>query len=232
MTIINDFMSLIYPRRCEACAGLLFKHEVFICNFCRINLPRSRYHCSREHELEQAFAGRVPFERAISFFLFEKNGRVQKLLHNIKYQDQKELAKYIGNQYAQELLKDGFDFNFDVIIPIPLHKKKLKQRGYNQSEWFAAGIAEQSKIALSTGNLVREEETSTQTRKKKYQRWENVEGIFTLKDKEALKGKHVLLIDDVITTGATIEAAWLALKDVEEIKISVAAIAFAARSLA
>jgi ComF family protein len=229
MTLINDFMSLIYPRRCEACSNLLFKHEIFICNYCVLNLPKSNYHKQPGNELEQVFAGRIPFESATCFYVFEKSGRVQRLLHHIKYQGQKDLAAHIGKQYAKELLKDKGTLGFDAVIPVPLHKNKLKQRGFNQSEWFAKGIVEAAQVPLDTMSLERVAETATQTRKKKYERWENVEGIFRLSEKHDLKEKHVLLVDDVITTGATLEAAWMALKDVEGIRISVAAIAFATR---
>ncbi|MGZ4089152.1 MAG: ComF family protein [Bacteroidia bacterium] len=231
MTLIYDFMSLIYPRRCEACSNLLFKHETFICNFCSVNLPKSNYHKYPGNELEQVFAGRIPFEGVYSFYVFEKSGKVQRLLHHIKYQEQKELAVFLGTQYTKELLKDNFGFNFDVIIPIPLHENKLKQRGYNQSECFAKGLSQAGKVTLDTNSMIRVTETATQTRRKKYARWENVEGIFQLTSDEHLKGKHILIVDDVITTGATIEAAWEALKNVEGIKVSVAAIAFAARRL-
>ena len=231
MTLINDFMSLIYPRHCEACANGLFKHEIYICNHCKLNLPKSNYHKNEHNELSQTFAGRVPLSNSLCFYLFEKSGKVQKLLHAIKYQDQKELARFIGDLYAQELVKTTINDDVNVIIPVPLHKKKLKQRGYNQSEWFARGLANVLEKPLDVNSFERVHETSTQTKKKKYQRWENVEGIFKIKDHSALVNKHVLLVDDVITTGATIEAAWLALKDIEGIKISVASIAFAARKL-
>lgn len=177
------------------------------------------------------FAGRVPFTDVLSFYVFEKSGKVQRLLHNIKYQDQKELALFLGKQYAKELLKDGFAIHFDTIIPVPLHKNKLKQRGFNQSEWFAKGLSEELKIPLDTLSMTRPTETSTQTKKRKYERWENVEGIFKINDPAHLSGKHVLIVDDVITTGATIEAAWLALKEVRDVKVSVASLAFAARRL-
>jgi len=231
MTLINDFMSLIYPRHCEACANGLFKHETYICNHCKLNLPKSNYHINEHNELSQTFAGRVPLSNGLCFYLFEKSGKVQKLLHAIKYQGQKELAQFIGNLYAQELAKTKIKDEVDVIIPIPLHKKKLKQRGYNQSEWFAMGLATGLEKPLDIHSFERAHETSTQTKKKKYQRWENVEGIFKVNEQSTFVNKHVLLVDDVITTGATIEAAWLALKDIDGIKISVASIAFAARKL-
>lgn len=229
MTLINDFLSLIYPRHCEACANSLFKHETFICNHCRLNLPKSNYHKNTENELTRTFAGRVPLQNSLCFYLFEKNGKVQKLLHAIKYQNQKELALFVGSLYAKDLEKEKPINDFDVIVPIPLHRKKLKVRGFNQSEWFAKGLAGVLKKPLDISSFERAQETSTQTKKKKYQRWENVEGIFSLKNKQAFINKHILLVDDVITTGATIEAAWMALKDVEGVKISVASIAFAER---
>ncbi|MEO6304368.1 MAG: phosphoribosyltransferase family protein [Bacteroidia bacterium] len=151
------------------------------------------------------------------------------MLHAIKYQDQKELAQFIGQLYAKDLTKEKALNDIDLIIPIPLHKKKLKTRGYNQSEWFAKGLATELEKPLNITSFERIQETDTQTKKKKYQRWENVEGIFKLNDPGLLVNKHVLLVDDVITTGATIEAAWLALKETEGIRISVISIAFAAR---
>jgi ComF family protein len=227
MALINDFMSLIYPRKCEACGNLLFKHESYVCNYCLLNLPKSNYHKHVGNPLEHVFSGRIACEYAMSFYVFEKSGKVQKLLHHIKYEDQKELAAFLGKQYAAELLKDFKVLPFDVVVPIPLHKNKLKQRGFNQSEWFAKGISEAASIPMDVEALARLTQTATQTRKKKYERWENVEGIFNLSTNHSLNGKHVLLVDDVITTGATIEAAYQVLKNVEGLKISVAAIAFA-----
>lgn len=227
MALINDFLSLIYPVHCEACSENLFGHEAFLCNYCRLNLPKSNYHRQPANSLEQVFAGRVPMVNALPFYLFEKSGKVQKLLHAVKYQDQKELGEHLGSLYAADLVKDAQLSDIDTVIPIPLHKKKLRTRGYNQSEWFAKGLAQGLSKELDIISLERIVETATQTRKKKYERWENVENIFHLKHPQNLVNKHVLLVDDVITTGATIEAAWQALKNVEGIKISVASIAFA-----
>jgi ComF family protein len=229
MTVINDFLSLIYPRHCEACGNNLFKHEKFICNYCKLNLPKSNYHKRPDNELSKVFAGRIPFLNAVTYYVFEKSGKVQKLLHAIKYQDQKELAEFLGKQYAVELLQKDIFKEVDMIMPIPLHRKKLKLRGFNQSEWFAKGLANKLNIPLDTESLLRKVETNTQTKKRKYQRWENVEGIFELRDPERLINKHILVVDDVITTGATIEAAWQCVKNVDGIRISVAAIAFAAK---
>ena len=230
MALINDFLSLIYPRHCEACGNSLFKHEHFICNYCKIRLPKSNFHLQSSNELHYVFAGRIPFILAGSLYIFEKSGKIQKLLHAIKYQNQKELAEFLGKIYAEDLLKDEVLKDVDCIIPIPLHKNKLKQRGFNQSEWFAKGISIGLNIKMDTAAMLRKTETETQTKKKKYERWENVEGIFELTDEAALVNKHVLIVDDVITTGATLEAAWNCLKEVEGIKISVASLAFAKKA--
>lgn len=230
MALINDFMSLIYPRHCEACGATLLKHEEFICNLCLVSLPKSNYHKNLNNELSYVFGGRIPLQNALCFYVFEKSGRVQQLLHAIKYQNQKELAEYIGKLYAKDLMQNEVLKNVDVVLPIPLHAKKLKQRGYNQSEWFAKGIATGLNLKLDSKLLIKVNSTSTQTNKKKFERWENVEGVFELQNSETLINKHVLIVDDVITTGATIEAAWQALKDVEGIKVSVLSIAFAVKN--
>ncbi len=230
MALINDFMSLIYPRHCEACGTNLLKHEEFICNLCLINLPKSNYHIQLTNELGYVFAGRIPLKNALCFYLFEKSGRVQKLLHAIKYQNQKELAQFIGKLYAKDLAESEILKTIDLIIPIPLHAKKLKLRGYNQSEWFAKGIANELNIKQDAALLKKINATNTQTNKKKFERWENVEGVFELQNTDILKNKHILIVDDVITTGATIEAAWQAIKNVEGIKVSVISIAFAAKA--
>lgn len=230
MTLINDFMSLIYPRHCEACGANLHKHEPFVCNYCLISLPETNYHQLKENELHRLLAGRIPLQNALCLYTFEKSGRVQKLLHAIKYEGQQGLAAFLGKTYATTLAGHEGVNTIDYIIPVPLHQKKLQLRGFNQSERFAAGLSNHLGIQLENNVLVRTTETQTQTRKRKYERWENVEGIFELTDVSRLKNKHVLLVDDVVTTGATLEAAWNCLKQAEGIKLSIAAIAFAKKS--
>jgi ComF family protein len=226
MTLINDFLSLIYPRYCEACEALLFRHEEVICNKCTLGLPKSNFHLNNKNPIVMALGGRIPVQQATSLFVFEKAGKVQNLLHALKYENQQVIGKILGETIYTDLQITGFFEGIDHVIPIPLHKKKQKARGYNQSECFAKGISEKSGIPMDATNFTREVETSTQTKKGKAERWENVKGAFALKDPEIFKNKHILLVDDVITTGATIEGAWQALKDVEGIKISVASIAY------
>lgn len=172
-------------------------------------------------------AGRIPVQNTSACWLFEKNGKVQNILHSIKYENNKELAFFSGALYAEELKQDQAFSTCTLILPIPLHEKKLKQRGFNQSELFAKGLSKGLNIPVNSDLLTRVKETATQTRKKKFERWENVEGIFELKSKAPLINQHILLVDDVITTGATLEAAWSCLKEIDGIQISIASIAFA-----
>jgi ComF family protein len=227
MALINDFMSLIYPRSCEACEEVLFEHEQFICNACLLTLPKSNYHLNPNNPISMALAGRVPVKNATCLFEFEKQGRVQKLLHALKYEDQQTLGEFMGKQLFQSAVNSAFFEGIDVIVPVPLHPNKLKQRGYNQSACFAKGISDASGIPVNTSVLHRSSETSTQTKKKKFERWENVGTVFTLTDRSFFQNKHILLVDDVITTGATIEGCWQALKEVENISVSLASIAYA-----
>ena len=227
MALINDFMSLIYPRFCEACDGLLFKHEAIMCNKCLVTLPKSNFHKDPNNPILQALGGRMLLKNASSLYVFEKQGKVQKLLHALKYENQQTLGAFLGEAFYTHIAPSSFFETVDLIVPVPLHKNKLRTRGYNQSECFAKGISVKSGIALNTTNLKREKETSTQTKKRKYERWENVNNVFALNSIDEFKNKHILLVDDVITTGATIEAVWQSLKDVEGLSVSLASIAYA-----
>ena len=230
MTLINDFMSLIYPRFCEACEGLLHKNESRICHLCEVKLPRSAFHADSQNPVTMLLAGRLPVEKVLCLFLFEQSGKVQKLLHAIKYKNQKELAAYLGTWLAEDFKRSETAPVFDGVIPIPLHPNKLKTRGYNQSAFFAKGIAAGLGCEVLENVLTRNVNTSTQTKKKKFERWENVEGVFQLATEFDLKNKHILLVDDVITTGATIDSAWQVLKDIEGLRISVACLAHPPRN--
>ncbi len=230
MALINAFMSLIYPRFCEACGRHLFQHEKYICHVCYLNLPKSAFHLNKQNAISLTLAGRVPLEEVLCLYLFEKKGRVQHLLHAIKYQNQKELAVYLGKLLARDYLLHDNLSSFDLILPIPLHKNKFKKRGYNQSELFAQGLSKGLGSLMIPDALIRTADSATQTRKKKFERWENVEGIFSVNSLEQLRNKHILLVDDVITTGATIDSAWQCLKEIEGLKISVACIAYARKT--
>lgn len=225
--MLNDFLALIYPRNCVACSNSLYKHEEQICNYCYLNLPKTNFHKGHQNPVASLFYGRVNLEFASAFYLFQKKGSIQKVLHAIKYKNNKDLAVLFGQWYAEDLKEHELIKQVEAVIPVPLHVKKLQQRGYNQSEEFANGLAKGFDASVNTTVLKRKEFTSTQTKKSKYERWENVEDKFDLNNPDELKHKHVILVDDVITTGATIEACCQTLQQIEGIKISVLCIAYA-----
>ena len=184
----------------------------------------------KENPIEKRFWGKVPVYNATSYFFFQKGSSFQKLLHILKYKGNKEIGELMGKYAAIDLL-DSPDFtSIDLIIPVPLHPKKYKIRGYNQSEWIGKGISTILDKPQDISILVRIRENATQTKKSVYERFENTEGIFELRDKTILEGKHVLLVDDVLTTGSTLEACVKALLETKGIKVSIFTLAVAWKS--
>lgn len=226
VTFISDFINLCYPKLCAACHNTLVKHEDDICTACIIHLPKTNYHLDIENPLNKIFWGRVPIEMVAAYYFFNKGNKVQKLLHELKYKSNKNVGEKIGVLYGYELLNAPIFNTIDYIMPVPLHPKKLKKRGYNQSEWFANGLSQSMNIPVSTNILYRNTDSATQTKKSRFNRWENVAEIFGVKTPELLSNKHILLVDDVITTGATIEACAKILKE-HRAKVSVVSIACA-----
>jgi ComF family protein len=210
--MLKDFFNLIFPKLCAACNHTLLHHENTICTQCQINLPKTNYHHLKDNSVCKIFWGRIEVEMATAFYQFSKKSKVQHLLHQLKYKGNKEVGRVAGEWFGYELVKSDFFQNIDVIIPIPLHPKKKKIRGYNQSEWIAKGLADAMDVALDTHSVYRKVHTQTQTKKARYDRWENVNSIFGIHHPEKLKNKSVLIVDDVITTGATIEACATDLK--------------------
>jgi len=194
---------------------------------CLHNLPETRYHEFDDPPLAKLFLGRVHVENVGAFLFYKKGNQVQKILHYLKYNGGKEIGLFLGHLYGTQLIQDDKWGTIDFVIPIPLHKKKEKKRGYNQSEWIAKGLSAGMKIPYRTDILIRSEFTETQTKKSRFHRWENVKEVFQLLNIEALKNKHVLLCDDVLTTGATLEAAIQKLAVVSSAKVSVATLATA-----
>lgn len=205
--ILGDFVSLFFPRYCAGCEESLAKGEELICTGCILEMPRSNYHLDIENPFYQKIKGRMPVKYVMSFLKFVKSGRVQHILHSLKYKNKPELGRMLGRIYGHELMQSGYENQFDVIIPIPLHQKKKQRRGYNQSEEFGLGLSESLIIPCSDNYLQRLHMTSTQTRKTRLKRWENVKEVFAVVNTEAIKDKRILLVDDVVTTGATLEAA-------------------------
>lgn len=222
MKYLSDFIALFYPKYCDVCGRALIEGENFLCTHCISNLPKTNFHLYKDNPVEMIFAGRVPIFRATAFCSFRKGNSMQTIIHQLKYKGNKEIGVYLGKLLGTTLLEEP-DFNsIDKIIPIPLHKQKEKKRGYNQSEFIAKGMAQSMSKQIDTLSLTRIIDTSTQTRKTRYNRWENVSSIFQLNNEEELSGKHILLVDDVITTGSTIEAAAQLLSKLPNTKVSVA----------
>jgi len=226
MSLVTDFLSLIFPDLCQVCGNSLFRGERIICLKCMHHLPRARFSDDPRNPAAQVFWGRVPARAVIIAFLYNKGNAVQKLVHQFKYRGVKEIGLFLGEELGKEFLKNRYTKDIDLIIPVPLHRKKQKKRGFNQSEIIGKGVSAVIHAELNTSILLRRSFSATQTRKSKYQRWENVEHIFYLRDPGMIKNRHILLIDDVITTGATMEACAQALLQVEGVRLSLGAVAF------
>ena len=227
-TWFHSFWSLFFPRCCVVCGSPLSRGEECLCTCCNINLPRTGFHLRKDNPVECLFWGRIPgLKRASSFLFYRKGSDFRRILHLLKYGGYKELGEVMGRYMSAELSSGEFFDGVDMIIPVPLHRKKQKLRGYNQSEWIARGIASVTGIPLCAECMIREKNTETQTRKSTFERWENVEGIFKLCDTVHFEGKHVLLVDDVLTTGATTVACASAFARVSGIRISVLTLAVA-----
>ncbi|SHF10103.1 comF family protein [Mariniphaga anaerophila] len=225
--ILNDLSDLFYPQLCITCNERLISQEKYICMKCWFDLPVSNFHTDEENKVAQLFWGRVHVEQATSFFHYRKGSRYQKLIHFIKYKGMKELGQETGKKFGDILAEDGNFNRVNVIVPVPLHPKKQKKRGFNQSEWIARGIAEVMHKPISADNLFRKVFTATQTRKNRFERWQNVDGIFGVKKTELFENQHILLIDDVVTTGSTLEACAFELLKIKATKVSIATLAFA-----
>lgn len=227
VNFLYDFLALIFPELCGACGQNLLKGEREICVSCVYKLPYTTFHQDRDNRLYRQFWGRVDLMQAVAFLHFRKGGRTQRLLHEIKYNKRQDLGKRMGQLYGQELAKSPHFIKPDLIIPVPLHPKKLKLRGYNQSACIAEGLGLALNIPVSLIHLRRNLHTETQTRKSRFARYENMQEAFLVKNANELEGKHLLLVDDVVTTGSTLEACIVCLKQSTEVHISLACLAYA-----
>lgn len=222
---IHSFLDLILPSCCIVCGCSLSQSEKYICTACNIEIPRTNYHLLPDNPVEKFFWGSIPIERASSFFFYYRGSKFKHILYDLKYKGEKGIGVVMGEIVAAELLHSGFFQNIDLIIPVPLHKNKEKKRKYNQSERFAAGLSMVTGIPVDPALILRIEDTDTQTRKSVFSRWENVEGIFTVNQSEKVSARHILLVDDVLTTGSTITACAKALHYIENLKVSVLTLA-------
>lgn len=208
MSALDDFINLLIPRRCHLCGKLLIEGDEYICSPCLHALPRTLYHKIENNPVELLFAGIIPFERATAHFFYTPQSSMAEIVQDFKYRGFPGLARFLGKVIGRELQNVGFFNGIDCILPIPLHWYKQMKRGYNQSRMLAEGIGEITGIDVNR-NLYARRHHSTQTRLSHNQRDINVRDAFGIKDPESLGGKHILLIDDVCTTGATLREAAL-----------------------
>ncbi|MGD0582830.1 MAG: ComF family protein [Bacteroidales bacterium] len=223
----DDFLSLLFPRICCGCGMQLVRNESVICTECFLAIPRTNYHLIPENPVSQLFWGRCMIEKAAAFSFYTKGSRIRRIIHKLKYDGVREAGVLLGRIYASQLKESGFLSDIDLIIPVPLHPSKKRKRGFNQCDCICDGISEISGIPVDRCSLERASKSDTQTRKSRYDRWLNVEGIFEVGGIEKITGKHLLLVDDVITTGSTIEACANELLKIENVKVSVIALAVA-----
>ena len=224
--LIDDFLSLLFPRICYGCGSQLMRNERLICTECYILIPRTDFHLNPDNPVAKLFWGRCKIERAAAFSYYTRDSRIRKLIHQLKYRGIKEVGPELGRIYGYTLKASVFLEGIDLIVPVPLHPSKKRKRGFNQCDLIAEGLSEATGIPLSTNLVVRVSRTKTQTQKSRYERWVNVKDIFKITDKDCLNDKHVLLIDDVITTGSTIESCANAILQGGNMKVSVAVLAY------
>ncbi len=223
----EDLINLLFPDLCNGCGKLLYRGEKDICTKCLYDLPYTDFHLYEDNLVAKQLWGRLPLNAAMAMLYFKKGTKVQNLLHSLKYKGKTEVGLTLGKLLAQKLSQSEFYADIDMIVPVPLHQKKLRQRGYNQSEYIAKGLATALDLSVSTTHLLRNKATETQTKKARYTRYENMQDVFSVKNETELLNKHILLVDDVITTGATLEACGNTLLNHGIKKLSIAAVAFA-----
>lgn len=224
---LNNLLSLFYPRLCAGCGDALQQNEEHLCLHCMMHLPETNFHKEHDNPLTNIFAGRVRVREVASLLYYKKGNNVQHILHALKYKGQKEVGAFLGEYYGKLLLQEPRYQSIDCIVPIPLHPRKQRKRGYNQSEWIAKGLSAGMGKPYRTDILTRAQFTETQTRKSRFNRWENVKEVFAASGDESVEGRHLLVCDDVLTTGATMEAAISQLLTIPGVTVSVVTLATA-----
>lgn len=222
--IINDINNILLPKLCFGCNALLYRGEEHICTVCRNQLPLTEYSFNAENQVDRIFYGRINISKASAFLFFTDHGIVKNMIHYLKYKNQEQIGFFLGQWYGQIIRNNNY-LEIDYVIPVPLHPKKQRKRGYNQVSLFAKTVAEHLNAHYLENILIKTANTRTQTKKTRLLRWQNKQALYILTDAEFLKDKKVLLLDDVITTGATMEACATALSTAPGIKLYIASIA-------
>lgn len=224
--IQKNLLNVLFPVFCNGCSNLLLKNENVICTKCLHNLPFTLHHQIKDTEINKIFYGIIPFEFGASILYFTKKGIVQNLIHNLKYRNRQEIGTYLGDLYAKELIDLETIKSIDFIIPVPLHKKRLHERGYNQVTTFCKSIEKNLTIPVLDDVLVKKQHLKSVTDKSKEARLKHNENVFSIENKHKIEGKHILIIDDVFTTGATIEACAKEILKIKNTKISMLTMAY------
>ena len=225
--MFQSIINLFFPKSCSGCDAILFANEKVICSICRHNIPLTNHHLLAENEAYKKFYGRIPIEYASAFLYFHKKGIVQKLIHNLKYKGHEEIGTILGEWHSEDLKAIITSLNADEIIPVPLHPKKYRERGYNQVSTFSKSLSEKLNLVYNESILFRKIYSKTQSKKNLLGRTEGIETIFDVHYTEKDHNKHFILIDDVITTGATLEACARALLKIPGARISIICMAMA-----
>ena len=217
---------MIFPKNCVGCGRSLGRGEDILCTICKYELPKTSL-LKQVNAFETKFHGRISIKSALAFLHFHKEGMVQSILHNFKYRDQPEIGLAIGEWFGKDLVEADLANEWDLVIPVPLHRSREKRRGYNQSNHFAQGLGAALDLPVALDAVIRKKRSESQTHKSRQERWENVEGIFEVRKPELVQGKHVVLVDDVVTTGATLESCGHALLQAGAKDLSFATLAIA-----
>lgn len=225
--IVAGLADMAWPNLCLLCERPLVQGERHVCLNCLYELPAIHEHSFRENQTAERFLGKIAFQRATSGFRYNKDSNIQKALELLKYKGEKEIGPCLSKLVAFRLREQAFFKDIDALIPVPLHRKKQRKRGYNQSEWIAKGLQEVSGIPVNTTLLGRSVHNTSQTTRNLWSRWENAQGLFEVKDIQDFTGKHLLLVDDVLTSGSTMEACTKALQLIPDVRISLFALALA-----
>ncbi len=219
-------LNLLFPKVCSGCKSVLLKTEDILCTQCIHSLPLACHHKTRSEEMKNIFYGKFKVEEATAIIKFQKRGITQELLHNLKYRSKPQISSFFGKWLGAELAEIPYYQNIDMVIPVPLHKQKLKKRGYNQVEGFGVEIAKLLKVPYVDDILIKISKTKSQVFKQRFTRFQSEE-IFTIQKPQSIRNKHILLVDDIVTTGATLENCALQLLKSDDVKLSLATIAIA-----
>ena len=225
--IFHSLLGLFFPDLCVVCRERLIDGEQHICTDCLLLIPKTNFHLQPDNRLDQFFAGRIPFERAAAFAYFIKGGSLQQIIHELKYKRNPDIGSFMGKLSGDNIKGSDFISSVDLLVPVPLHPKRQKERGYNQSLKICEGISSVTGIPIDSKTLVRTINNVSQTKNSRFDRWKNVEDIFSLTDRASFDNRHILLVDDVITTGSTIESCVKEILKSEGSKVSIFAIGMA-----